>query len=97
MQRIVGKLVGRVDMLDEYFSMKINEKGELESLPLLLRDYTPNLDKLPLFLMRLGPQVSDPSPPFILAHTYTFSDRSGELDVRRRMLQHFPAGARLFL
>ena len=45
-------------MLDEYFSMKINSKGELESLPLLLRDYTPNLDKLPLFLMRLGPQVS---------------------------------------
>jgi len=25
---------------------------------LLLRDYTPNLDKLPLFLMRLGPQVN---------------------------------------
>jgi len=30
----------------------------VESLPLLLRDYTPNLDKLPSFLMRLGPQVN---------------------------------------
>lgn len=27
------------------------------ALPLLLRGYTPNLDRLPLFLMRLGPQV----------------------------------------
>jgi DNA mismatch repair protein MLH1 len=26
-------------------------------VPLLLRGYTPNLDKLPNFLMRLGPQV----------------------------------------
>ena len=46
------------EMLNEYFSMKINEKGEVESLPLLLRGYIPNLEKLPLFLMRLGPQVS---------------------------------------
>lgn len=37
--------------------MTINAADEIESLPLLLRDYTPNLDKLPLFLMRLGPQV----------------------------------------
>jgi DNA mismatch repair protein MLH1 len=44
-------------MLDEYFSLRINERGQLESLPLLMGDYTPNLDKLPLFLMRLGPQV----------------------------------------
>lgn len=49
--------MSRVEMLNEYFSFNINSRGELESLPLLLRDYTPNLDKLPLFLMRLGPQV----------------------------------------
>jgi len=46
------------DMLAEYFSLTINAAGLVESLPLLLRDYTPNLDKLPSFLMRLGPQVS---------------------------------------
>lgn len=56
--RIVEKLMARAEMLKEYFSISINEKGELESLPLLLPDYTPNLDKLPLFLMRLGPQVN---------------------------------------
>lgn len=44
-------------MLQEYFSLGISEDGLDETLPMLLRDYTPNLDKLPLFLMRLGPQV----------------------------------------
>jgi len=44
-------------MLSEYFSLDISESGLVESLPLLLRDYTPNLDNLPNFLMRLGPQV----------------------------------------
>lgn len=46
-------------MLDECFSMKINAEGELETLPMLLKDYSPNLDRLPLFLMRLGPEVRD--------------------------------------
>ena len=45
-------------MLQEYFNLGISEEGLVETLPMLLRDYTPNLDKLPLFLMRLGPQVS---------------------------------------
>ena len=44
-------------MLDEYFSIRITEDGDVASLPLLLGNYTPNLDRLPLFLMRLGPQV----------------------------------------
>uniref|UniRef100_D8QEE1 DNA mismatch repair protein S5 domain-containing protein n=1 Tax=Schizophyllum commune (strain H4-8 / FGSC 9210) TaxID=578458 RepID=D8QEE1_SCHCM len=56
-EKIVEILVARRDMLSDYFSMDITEDGNLESLPLLLRDYTPNLDKLPNFVMRLGPQV----------------------------------------
>lgn len=44
-------------MLAEYFALGISVDGTVETLPMLLRDYTPNLDKLPLFLMRLGPQV----------------------------------------
>ncbi|RDB30347.1 DNA mismatch repair protein Mlh1 [Hypsizygus marmoreus] len=55
--RIVQILMTRREMLAEYFSLNITEKGRVESLPLLLRDYTPNLDNLPSFLMRLGPQV----------------------------------------
>ena len=50
--------MSRRDMLQEYFNLGISEDGLVETLPMLLRDYTPNLDKLPLFLMRLGPQVS---------------------------------------
>jgi hypothetical protein len=45
-------------MLREYFSLGITVEGMVDSLPLLIYDFTPNLDKLPLFLMRLGPQVS---------------------------------------
>ena len=47
----------RREMLAEYFALTISESGLVESLPLLLRDYIPNLDYLPSFLMRLGPQV----------------------------------------
>jgi len=50
--------MARRNMLSEYFSLQINENGMVECLPLLLRDYTPNLDKLPSFLVRLGPQVN---------------------------------------
>jgi DNA mismatch repair protein MLH1 len=49
-------------MLREYFSLGITTEGMVDSLPVLIHDFTPNLDKLPLFLMRLGPQVSMLSP-----------------------------------
>lgn len=55
--RIEDILMTRREMLAEYFSLTISESGLVESLPLLLRDYIPNLDNLPSFLMRLGPQV----------------------------------------
>lgn len=60
LQCVVDTLMTRREMLEEYFSLSINAEGMVQSLPMLLRDYTPNLDKLPLFLMRLGPQVFDP-------------------------------------
>jgi hypothetical protein len=47
----------RREMLADYFSLTISESGLVMTLPLLLRDYIPNLDNLPSFLMRLGPQV----------------------------------------
>ncbi|KAI0076514.1 DNA mismatch repair protein MutL [Panus rudis PR-1116 ss-1] len=55
--KIVDILISRREMLKEYFAMTISADGLLQSIPLLLKDYTPNLDKLPMFLMRLGPQV----------------------------------------
>ncbi len=53
-------------MLREYFSLGITTEGMVDSLPVLVPDFTPNLDKLPLFFMRLGPQVSSFSPLSVL-------------------------------
>ncbi|CAG8497082.1 7562_t:CDS:10 [Diversispora eburnea] len=50
-------LISRRNMLLEYFSLTINESGELITLPLILKGYAPNLDKLPTFLLRLGTEV----------------------------------------
>jgi DNA mismatch repair protein MLH1 len=63
MQSITNVLISRRDMLREYFSLVITMEGMVDSLPVLIHDFTPNLDKLPLFLMRLGPQVRVLSPP----------------------------------
>ena len=71
-QRIVGILISRKDMLNEYFSIGINDDGQLTSIPMLMRDYTPNLDKLPLFLMRLGPQVCVHPTTLSYSHVYLF-------------------------
>lgn len=58
MQSIEHILISRREMLREYFSLGITTGGLVDCLPVLIHDFTPNLDKLPLFLMRLGPQVS---------------------------------------
>ncbi|KAH7063339.1 hypothetical protein B0J12DRAFT_758620 [Macrophomina phaseolina] len=52
------QLVSRRDMLAEYFSLEITEGGELLSIPLLMKGYTPSMTKLPHFLLRLGPHVN---------------------------------------
>lgn len=41
-------------MLDEYFSVSISADGHLEAIPLLLKGYTPDLDRLPQFLLSLA-------------------------------------------
>ncbi|GJJ10468.1 hypothetical protein Clacol_004694 [Clathrus columnatus] len=56
-EAIAEILITRKEMLKEYFSMVINDDDDIETIPLLLNGYTPNLDKLPLFLMRIGPEV----------------------------------------
>lgn len=54
---VYNQLVERREMLNEYFSLEISEEGDLLSIPLLLKGYTPSLGKLPRFLLRLGPYV----------------------------------------
>ena len=55
---VYKQLIDRREMLAEYFELKISEDGDLEGIPLLLKDYTPSLVKLPHFLLRLGPHVN---------------------------------------
>lgn len=55
--RVTEQLIERRQMLLEYFSLEISPAGELVSIPLLVKGYTPPLSKLPRFLLRLGPHV----------------------------------------
>lgn len=56
--RVKGLLIGKAALLQEYFSMEITPEGELCSIPLLMKGYTPSMAKLPQFLLRLGPHVN---------------------------------------
>lgn len=59
---VIEVFVNMSDMLLEYFSIEITDTDtsdpKLKSIPLLLKNYTPPLNKLPLFLYRLGTKVS---------------------------------------
>ena len=57
-KNINALLVEKRDMIDEYFSIGISEGGTVDSLPMILRGYTPDLDRLPHFLLCLGTRVS---------------------------------------
>lgn len=56
-ERVADQLIERREMLLEYFSLEISPAGELVSIPLLIKGYTPPLVKLPRFLLHLGPNV----------------------------------------
>ncbi|KAG5998997.1 hypothetical protein E4U43_002323 [Claviceps pusilla] len=56
--KVANQLVERREMLQEYFSLEVSPAGQLISIPLMVKGYTPPLAKLPLFLLRLGPNVN---------------------------------------
>ncbi|KAL0860969.1 hypothetical protein ABMA27_009500 [Loxostege sticticalis] len=51
-------LLSKRAMLYEYFSLEINEEGELLALPLLLDGHTPFMGALPTYLVRLVTEVN---------------------------------------
>lgn len=57
-ERVAEQLIERREMLLEYFSLEVSPTGELLSIPLLIKGYTPSMAKLPQFLLRLGPYVN---------------------------------------
>ncbi|XP_033210233.1 DNA mismatch repair protein Mlh1 [Belonocnema kinseyi] len=51
------RLSEKMDMLKEYFSIVIDKKGNLKSLPILLDKYFPREGGLPLYILSLSTQV----------------------------------------
>jgi len=54
---VLTLLQSKAEMLLDYFSIEINDKGELLSLPLILDKLTPNMNGLPMFILRLATEV----------------------------------------
>ncbi|XP_034465197.1 DNA mismatch repair protein Mlh1 [Hippoglossus hippoglossus] len=57
-QYIVDFLKKNAEMLQDYFSMEIDQEGNLRGLPLLLDKYTPVMEGLPMFILRLATEVN---------------------------------------
>ncbi|XP_046569865.1 DNA mismatch repair protein Mlh1-like [Haliotis rubra] len=57
-QYIVDFLKTKAPMLEDYFSVEVDKSGNLLTLPMLLDDYNPVLDGLPLYVLRLATEVN---------------------------------------
>ncbi|OXB83219.1 UNVERIFIED_CONTAM: hypothetical protein H355_001971 [Colinus virginianus] len=55
---IVEFLKKKSEMLKDYFSLEIDEEGNLTGLPLLIDSYIPLLEGLPMFILRLATEVN---------------------------------------
>ncbi|KAM6956701.1 DNA mismatch repair protein Mlh1 [Aplochiton taeniatus] len=55
---IVDFLMKKSDMLEDYFSMEVDQEGNLTGLPLLLDNYRPVMEGLPMFILRLATEVN---------------------------------------
>lgn len=53
-QSTVTLLMDRREMLEEYFSLRIDDECRLVSLPTLLPGYSPPIEHLPFFMLCLG-------------------------------------------
>ncbi|XP_072029569.1 DNA mismatch repair protein Mlh1-like [Amphiura filiformis] len=56
-QYVVELLQSKAEMLEDYFSLEIDKSGQLCTLPLLLDNFIPALDGLPMFVLRLATEV----------------------------------------
>ncbi|KAJ1902724.1 DNA mismatch repair protein [Coemansia sp. IMI 209127] len=44
------RFVSNSEMLEEFFLIRVSDTGMIESLPMVVKEYSPDYDKLPLFL-----------------------------------------------
>lgn len=57
-EQIEHFLISKSEMLDDYFSIKINDEGELITMPILLDGHTPNWAYLPKFVCCLAKEIN---------------------------------------
>ncbi|KAK0137958.1 DNA mismatch repair protein Mlh1 [Merluccius polli] len=57
-QYIVDFLKKKAEMLEDYFSLEIDQDGNLTGLPLFLDNYSPVMEGLPMFILRLATEVN---------------------------------------
>ncbi|PIK36731.1 hypothetical protein BSL78_26435 [Apostichopus japonicus] len=56
-QYVMDLLKSKSEMMMDYFSLEIDEAGNLCTLPLLLDNYIPPFEALPMFVLRLATEV----------------------------------------
>ncbi|XP_060070717.1 DNA mismatch repair protein Mlh1-like isoform X2 [Ylistrum balloti] len=54
---IVDFLSSKREMLEDYFSMEIDQNGNLCTVPMLLENFVPDMDGLPMYILRLATEV----------------------------------------
>lgn len=57
-QSVKDLLSSKAAMLEDYFSIEIDSLGNLTSIPLLLDDFSPPIEGLPIFVLRLATEVN---------------------------------------
>lgn len=57
LQMNVELLKKKSDMLNEYFGLAIDPDGNISRLPVVLDQYTPDMDRMPEFMLCLGNDV----------------------------------------
>ncbi|KAL9704941.1 hypothetical protein quinque_008459 [Culex quinquefasciatus] len=56
-ERIVEILVSKAPIMREYFGLSVSEEGLLESIPVVIEDYTPSVVHLATYVLRLATEV----------------------------------------
>ncbi|MCD9645604.1 DNA mismatch repair protein [Datura stramonium] len=64
----------KAEMLEEYFSIYIDSNGNMSRLPVILDQYTPDIDRIPEFILCLGNDVSSLLFPCLLSYSLDFID-----------------------
>ncbi|KAJ2633851.1 DNA mismatch repair protein Mlh1 [Coemansia sp. RSA 1290] len=57
-KNVLSRFSDSREMLEEYYHIRISDIGTIESLPMVIRDYSPDYDKLPLFLYNAATSVN---------------------------------------